>query len=453
MRETEATGGNEDRGAGKDAPDRRPRPAPGAASAGAIWLLRPEGGLDRPDHPVFMGTRQVGRERPGAAVIVDLSRVREITAVGVRGLLRCARTLSEAGAPLLLAAATDDVARLLRTVLVDGTIRMYATVEAAVAACGGAAAGPETSAPDASTRDASTRDVSAPHGGRTAVPEVIRLRRETVDLRAKLRSHPLIAQAQGVLWERYRLPAEETAFTLLKRSSQAHNVRLRTLAAALLRVARPAPGSPLWFPERTRGEAPALPFLPDVRPGEAHRSTVVKRVLHRAMEVVGSDMGDLQLADPAGLRMEQHHGLGREFIDFFSHVGEGETACATAAARARPVVSDITTDRVFSDTAREVILATGSRTAHSIPMTGASRQVVGVFSVHVPEVRHSLTDAETAILLDLAARAGTWLEWHERTVVLDALEDLHRRALAAARRAAPRRPSLGPPPGGYPSES
>ncbi|MGW7691854.1 ANTAR domain-containing protein [Streptomyces asiaticus] len=423
MREIEAAGGNEDRG--------------------AVWLLRPEGGLDRPDHPVFMGARQVGRERPGAAVIVDLSRVREITAEGVRGLLRCARTLSEAGAPLLLAGATDDVARLLRTVLVDGTIRMYATVEAAVAASGGAEAGADTSA----------RDASAPGGDRTAVPEVIRLRRETADLRARLRSHPLIAQAQGVLRERYRLPAEETAFTLLKHSSQTHNVKLRTLAAALLRVARPAPGSPLWFPERTRGEAPALPFLPDVRPGEVHRSTVVKRVLHRAMEVVGSDMGDLQLADPAGLRMEQHHGLGREFIDFFSHVDEGETACAMAAARARPVVSDITTDRVFSDTAREVILATGSRTAHSIPMTGASRQVVGVFSVHVPKVRHSLTDAETAVLLDLATRAGTWLEWHERTVVLDALEDLHQRALAAARRAAPRRPSLGSPPGGYPSES
>ncbi|MCQ8194407.1 ANTAR domain-containing protein [Streptomyces rugosispiralis] len=453
MHEIDATGGNEDRGADKGAPGGRPHPAPGGVSGGAVWLLRPEGGLDRPDHPVFMGARQVGRERPGAAVIVDLSRVREITAEGVRGLLRCARTLSEAGGRLLLAGASDDMARLLRTVLVDDTIRMYATVAAAVAARGGAAARADTSARDTSAGDASVQDASVRDGGPTAVPEVIRLRRETVDLRARLRSHPLIAQAQGVLWERYRLPAEETAFTLLKRSSQTHNVKLRTLAAALLRVERPAPGSPLWFPERNRGEAPALPFLPDARPGQVHRSTVVKGVLNRAMEVVGSDIGDLQLADPAGLRMEQHHGLGREFIDYFSHVGDGETACSMAAARGRPVVSDIATDRVFSDTAREIILATGSRTAHSIPMTGASREVVGVFSVHVPKARHSLTDAETAILLDLATRAGLWLEWHERTVVLDALEDLHRRALAAAREAAPRRPSLGNPPGGYPSES
>lgn len=34
------------------------------------------------------------------------------------------------------------------------------------------------------------------------------------------------------------------------------------------------------------------------------------------------------------------------------------------------------------------------------------RQVVRVFSVHVPKAGHSLTDAETAVLLDLATRPG-----------------------------------------------
>lgn len=435
MREIDATSMAEGRGIRRDGPGERPHPAASWASGGAVWLLRPGGGLDRPDHPLFMGARQVGRERPTAAVIMDLSQVREITADGVRGLLRCARALSETGAALLLAGAAEPLARLLRVALVDGTIRMYATVEAAVAAGGGTAARADTSARD---------------GGRTAEPEVIRLRRETVDLRARLRSHPLIAQAQGLLRERYRLPAPRTAFDLLKHSSQTHNVKLRTLAAALLRMDRPESGSPLWFPDRAPEAAPALPFLPDMRPGEVNRGTVVKSVLSRAMEVVGSGMGDLQVMDPTGLRMERHHGFDRAFIDFFSHVGEGETSCARAAARARPVVSDIATDRVFSDTAREVILATGSRTAHSIPMTGASRQVVGVFSIHVPEVRHSLTEAETATLIDLATRAGLWLEWHERTVVLDALEDLHQRALGAAPRPSSlESPSLESPSEGY----
>ncbi|MEV6130701.1 ANTAR domain-containing protein [Streptomyces violaceusniger] len=424
MREIDATGRSEGQSVREHAPGVRAHPAASEGSSGAVWVLRPDGGLDRPDHPLFTGAWQVGRDRPTAAVIVDLSRVREITADGVRGLLHCARALAEAGAALLLAGADEPVARLLRVALVDGTIRIHDTVEAALAACGAAA----------SRADATVRD-----GGRTAVPEVIRLHRETVDLRAKLRSHPLIAQAQGVLRERYRLPDPQSAFTLLQRTSQTHNVKLRTLAAALLRMDRPDPDSPLWFPERAPEEAPALPFLPGVRTGEVNRGTVVKRVLSQALEVLGSDMGDLQLADPvSGLRMVQHHGFGREFVDFFAHVGEGETSCATAAARARPVMSDIATDRVFSDTAREVILATGSRTAHSIPMTGASRRVVGVFSVHVSQAGRSLTNAEAGILHQLATRAGLWLEWHERTVVLDALEDLHQRAQGADPEAAPR---------------
>ncbi|WP_167746520.1 hypothetical protein [Streptomyces melanosporofaciens] len=85
----------------------RAHPAAGEGSAGAVWVLRPDGGLERPDHPLFTGAWQVGRDRPTAAVIVDLSRVREITADGARGLLHCARGLAEAGAALLLAGPTN----------------------------------------------------------------------------------------------------------------------------------------------------------------------------------------------------------------------------------------------------------------------------------------------------------------------------------------------------------
>ncbi|NEB66390.1 ANTAR domain-containing protein, partial [Streptomyces fulvissimus] len=42
------------------------------------------------------------------------------------------------------------------------------------------------------------------------------------DLRANLRTRPLIAQAQGILQERYGLRDAETAFDLLRDSSQQH---------------------------------------------------------------------------------------------------------------------------------------------------------------------------------------------------------------------------------------
>ncbi|WP_239110737.1 ANTAR domain-containing protein, partial [Streptomyces microflavus] len=45
---------------------------------------------------------------------------------------------------------------------------------------------------------------------------------EVHDLRANLRTRPLIAQAQGILQERYGLRDAETAFDLLRDSSQQH---------------------------------------------------------------------------------------------------------------------------------------------------------------------------------------------------------------------------------------
>ncbi|MFG2583934.1 hypothetical protein [Streptomyces malaysiensis] len=82
MRESDAPGMDEGLGIRRDGPGQRPHPAADGTSGGTMWLLRPDGGLGRPDHPLFMGARRVGRERPGAAVIVDLSQVREITADG-----------------------------------------------------------------------------------------------------------------------------------------------------------------------------------------------------------------------------------------------------------------------------------------------------------------------------------------------------------------------------------
>ncbi|MCP9207864.1 ANTAR domain-containing protein [Streptomyces sp. NEAU-Y11] len=377
--------------------------------------VRPDGAVDRPDHPLFAAILRAALEGRTGAVVVDLSRVRTVTADGMRGLLDCVRSLRTLGGTLYLAAAPEAVARLLRLTLVGTGVGLFPTVTEAQRA---AAAPGSGTAPGTERAAAAARET-----------ELERLRRETADLRGKLRSHPLIAQAQGILLERYRLAGPETAFTLLKESSQAHNVKLRTLAAALVAVPRPAPGSAWWFPGRVRRPAPPLPLLPEMDNAGANRGAVVKRVLHQALETVGSGMGDLQLVDPARrLRMEQHHGFDQEFIDYFAVVGEGETPCALAAERARPVVSDIATDRVFSAEARDIVLATGSRTVHSFPMTGGSGQVVGVFSLHVTETGRSLAAGEERILAQLAAQGGAWLEWHEQTVLRDALEHLHQRA-------------------------
>ncbi|WP_055489228.1 ANTAR domain-containing protein [Streptomyces sp. TP-A0356] len=258
--------------------------------------------------------------------------------------------------------------------------------------------------------------------------ELERLRAEVRQLRARMRAHPLISQAQGILRERYALPDAESAFALLQRASQQHNVKLRTLAGALLAAPRPEARAPLWFPRRVRQAEPPLTFDREGRVGRRDRGALLSAVLSQTLTVVEAGMGDVQTVDRAagGLRMEKHIGLTPEFIDFFEHVGEGGTACALAARNvAQVTVQDVAKDPLFTEPAREAILRAGSRACHSVPLTTASGVCVGMVSAHLERPLDGLTTAQTKALDVLGVEAGEWLAWYHRTVVVDALEHLH----------------------------
>ncbi|MFJ8109370.1 ANTAR domain-containing protein [Streptomyces sp. NPDC096132] len=258
--------------------------------------------------------------------------------------------------------------------------------------------------------------------------EVLRLRAEVRALRARVRAHPLIAQAQGMLQERYALPDSDGAFTLMRRTSQRFNVKMRTLAAVLVTTPRPDDRTALWFPRRVRHPEPALGFMPQDPPGGRSRGAVLGAVLNRTLTVVGTDMGNVQTVDrvAGGLRIERHTGLTEEFLDFFAHVGEEGTACAKAARDvAQVTVRDVEEDPVFTEPAREAILAAGSRACHSVPLTASSGACVGMVSAHADHRLDTLEASQLRTLDALGAEAGRWLAWHERTVLLDALEHLH----------------------------
>jgi hypothetical protein len=258
--------------------------------------------------------------------------------------------------------------------------------------------------------------------------ELERLRAEVRDLRARARVYPLISQAQGMLQERYGLPDGESAFALMQRASQRYNVKLRTLVGVLVTAPRPDGREPLWFPRRVRLPEPALSFTSAHRSGSGSRGAVLKAVLSSTLAVTGTDMGNVQLADRArgGLRIEEHTGLTADFVDFFDHVGEDGTACAQAARDvAQVTVRDVESDPVFSEPARRAILAAGSRACHSVPLTTASGLCVGMVSAHMDRPVQNLTTTQTKALDTVGSQAGRWLAWHDRTVVLDALEYLH----------------------------
>jgi hypothetical protein len=269
--------------------------------------------------------------------------------------------------------------------------------------------------------------------------ELERLRAEVRDLRARSRAHPLISQAQGMLQERYALPDAEGAFTLMRQVSQRFNVKMRTLAGVLVTTPRPDGRTALWFPRRVRRPEPALGLLPDDPAGGRSRGAVLGAVLDRTLAVVGTGMGNVQTVDRVrgGLRIERHTGLTQDFVDFFEHVGEAGTSCAKAARDlAQVTVRDVASDPVFTEPARAAILAAGSEACHSVPLTSATGLCVGMVSAHVDHSLPELRPSQLKTLDALGAEAGRWLAWHERTVLLDALEYLH--ALGRARGA--RRP-------------
>jgi hypothetical protein len=258
--------------------------------------------------------------------------------------------------------------------------------------------------------------------------ELERLRAELRDLRARALTHPLIAQAQGLLQERYALPDAESAFSLLRRASQHHNVRMRTLAEALVTLPRPDERAALWFTGRARTVEPPLTFPAARDTGSETRGAVLAAVLSQTLAVTDTGMGNVQLVDRArgGLRIEKHTGHTEDFLDFFAYVGADGTACARAAQDVAQVsVHDVEADPVFTEQAREAILASGSRACHSVPLATASGQCLGIVSAHFDGLLKEMTAAQLKALEAVGAQAGRWLAWYDRTVVLDALEHLH----------------------------
>ncbi|MFF0746497.1 ANTAR domain-containing protein [Streptomyces sp. NPDC004111] len=263
--------------------------------------------------------------------------------------------------------------------------------------------------------------------------ELDRLRAELRHLRARTRTHPLIAQAQGILQERYSLPDGESAFALLQSASQQHNIRMRLLVEAVVRTSGPDPRSTLWFPGRRRLAPPPLTYeaAKDVHSGNGERpgqGAVLRSVLSQTLAVLDTDMGNVQLPDRVrgGLRLEHHTGLSEDFVDFFAHVGEDGTSCAKAARDvAQVTINDVESAPVFDEPSRRAILDAGSLASHSAPLVTPNGICVGMVSAHLDHRVDGFSAPQRQAMAELGAQAGRWLAWYNHTVLMDALESLH----------------------------
>ncbi|GAA0447948.1 ANTAR domain-containing protein [Streptomyces olivaceiscleroticus] len=398
------------------------------AAAGWLQMLGADGMLESADHPLFSTILET--EGQPQAVAVDLSGVRRMSGAAARALAKCATELGSRDIHLMVAAPSDEAARALAVdEVADSGLVLLPEIHDLITAC-------VPDLPDSLWNGGASAAVPLPATELDALSreELDRLRGKVRDLQAKVRTHPLVAQAQGVLQERYRLRDGQAAFTLLQTASQRHNVKLRSLASAVLSAPRPEQGETRWFPDRVRTRPPKLTALRQVNSESANRGAVISAVLHQTLLISDTAMGNVQLADrhAGGLRIEKHQGLNEEFVDYFDVVGKDGTSCAQAARNVtRVTVTDVATDPVFSEEARYKILQAGSRAAHSTPLTTGRGICLGMVSSHHERPVHLLGPAQARAMDRIGDQAGRWLAWHQRTVVLDALEHLHRLALSA----------------------
>lgn len=268
--------------------------------------------------------------------------------------------------------------------------------------------------------------------------------------RNRLLARDAISAAQDVLLERYGLASAQQAFDLLRESSQRLNVKMYTLADAVVRMPGPVPGTDLWFPGRGRSAPPPLPRLGIDQDRPARLPEVLKAAMSRVLDITETDMGNVQLAGSGVLRLERHTGLNRQFTDFFAFVDSPSptTSCGYAAQQRRQItVRDVSTAELFDEESRQVILRAGSRGCHSVPLVNPHGVPLGMISSHHERPLTDFSAAHIGALRETGNAVGRWLSWYRRTTVLDALEDLHRRATCAAPGERPSPASAGTAPG------
>lgn len=358
-----------------------------------VLLLRVYDAIDAMNSDYFAAHLSTKIPADVSHVVVDLSELATLGAAGVRVLVQQTKLRS-----LLTVASTPHVRKILDLTSTPGELDLYDSVAAAIAAC-------------------------------RVAPGLAELRQEIYGLRAALRTRPMIARALGLLQGRYGMSDVDKAFTLLRESAQRHNLKLHTLASALL--AAPPPRSPEeWFPGRVRRPAPPLSFQPYDK--QHNRTAVLATFLEKAIELMDTTIGDLQLIDgPNGvLRMEQHRGLPPEFVDFFATVSDSNTSCGVALQRkARVIVPDVATDPIFAGTTSgKMVLDVGIRSVQSTPLLTSDGRCVGMISTHDFRRGKTPTTRQTTQLDRGAKELASWLDWHQRTIVLDALEYIHQNA-------------------------
>lgn len=246
------------------------------------------------------------------------------------------------------------------------------------------------------------------------------------------------------LQRQHGLSDPDTGFSALQKASQKHNVKLRSVAAALV-----ATGETTARRRARRPDPPPLSFSERGAAAQPNRTHVVRDLLQSVTDLTGAECGAVQLRDPVhgGLVIESQHGFEREFLDFFGYVDDAGTASGTTLARrSQTFVDDVETSSIYAYEDRHIVLSAGVRSVFSTPLRDQKDRVQGAVTVHFGTPHRAPTGAVAERIQRQADECARWLRWYESTAMPRVLSSVHAAAHAAKVSEVSSRPKATPVP-------
>ena len=123
-------------------------------------------------------------------------------------------------------------------------------------------------------------------------------------------------------------------------------------------------------------------------------------------------MGNIQLLDHEGaLRISAHTGFSAPFLEFFSEVSDGQSACGVALIdRQRTIIEDVEQSQVFKGKpSLKVMLDAGVRAVQSTPIFSRAGSPIGMLSTHYRQ-RQRIPERDLQLIDVLARQAADLIE-------------------------------------------
>jgi len=148
--------------------------------------------------------------------------------------------------------------------------------------------------------------------------------------------------------------------------------------------------------------------------------SLLDSALHRALELTGTTLGNLQLMDWRGnsLSIAAQRGFNDKFLSFFRRVSPTSgSACARAVLQGRAIIiEDVLADHGFAPY-RTIALEAGFRSVQSTPLISSGGAFIGVLSTHFSNPHRPRAVDMQAMAAIAGATANAIIRWRaiERT--------------------------------------